>query len=221
MPRPCRAAKGLEYVFPIWFTQYGRVRFTCHAMLRPCRSSQGHSTARPSRDGRAVLSCGLEKNGMVGAWYGHGKASVNQTGPHCVNQMGKTHSKPLVARHGRSMGTACYVWIGLYHTVSRTTFCSTRFRRWSWCSPLSKVTYSIQSSVWDSQVFILGKPHVYYDFQNCGKFWDDILLPKKVRKTLYGIDMAEVRSCVCWTKSKYDPQESFKLRSEISYTEDK
>ena len=28
-------------------------------------------------------------------------ASVNQTRPHCVNQMGKTHSKPLSARHGR------------------------------------------------------------------------------------------------------------------------
>ena len=31
-------------------------------------------------------------------------ASVNQTRPHCVNQMGKTHSKPLAARNGR--GTA-------------------------------------------------------------------------------------------------------------------
>ena len=41
---------------------------------------------------------------MVGAWHGHGMASVNQTRPHCVNQMGKTHSKPLEARHGR--GTA-------------------------------------------------------------------------------------------------------------------
>jgi hypothetical protein len=29
---------------------------------------------------------------------------VNQTRPRCVNQMGKTHSKPLAARHGR--GTA-------------------------------------------------------------------------------------------------------------------
>jgi hypothetical protein len=29
---------------------------------------------------------------------------MNQTGPHCVNQMRKTHSKPLAARHGR--GTA-------------------------------------------------------------------------------------------------------------------
>jgi len=56
-----------------------------------------------------VLCCGLEKNGMVGAW--HGMASVNQTRPHSVNQMGKKHSKLLAARHGR--GTACYVWIGL------------------------------------------------------------------------------------------------------------
>ena len=31
-------------------------------------------------------------------------ASVNQTRPHCVNQIGKTHSKLLAARHGR--GTA-------------------------------------------------------------------------------------------------------------------
>jgi len=29
---------------------------------------------------------------------------VNQTRPHCVNKLGKTHSKPLAARHGR--GTA-------------------------------------------------------------------------------------------------------------------
>jgi len=59
----------------------------------------------------AVLCRGLEKNGMVRAWHGCGMASVNQTRPHCVNQMGKTHSKPLAARHGRRM--ACYVWIGL------------------------------------------------------------------------------------------------------------
>jgi hypothetical protein len=54
------------------------------------------------------LCCGLEKNGMVRAGHGCGMASVNQTRAHCVNQMGKTHSKPLVARHGR--GTA---WAGM------------------------------------------------------------------------------------------------------------
>jgi hypothetical protein len=42
--------------------------------------------------------------GAAWAWHGHGMASVNQTRPHCVNQMGNTHSKPLAARHGR--GTA-------------------------------------------------------------------------------------------------------------------
>jgi len=45
---------------------------------------------------------------MVWARHGHGMVSVNQTRPDCVNQMGKTHSKPLAARHGR--GTA---WEGM------------------------------------------------------------------------------------------------------------
>ena len=100
VPLPCRAAKGLECVFPIWFTQCGRVWFTlampcpCHAPTMPFFSRPLHSTAVCRR-----LCCGLEKNGMVGAWHG----SVNQTRPHCVNQMGKTHSKPLAARHGNSM----------------------------------------------------------------------------------------------------------------------
>jgi len=58
VPLPCRAAKGLKCVFPIWFTRCGRVWFTlamlrpcrAYAMLWPCSSSQGHGTARPSRD---------------------------------------------------------------------------------------------------------------------------------------------------------------------------
>jgi hypothetical protein len=45
----------------------------------------------------AVLCHGIEKNGMVRAWHGHGMASVYQTRRHSVNQMGKTHSKPLAA----------------------------------------------------------------------------------------------------------------------------
>jgi len=43
---------------------------------------------------------------MVVAWHGHGMASVNQTPPHCVNQIGKTHSKPFAARHGRGAAWA-------------------------------------------------------------------------------------------------------------------
>ena len=33
-------------------------------------------------------------------------ASVNQTRSHCVNQTGKTHSKPLAARHGMGAASA-------------------------------------------------------------------------------------------------------------------
>ena len=63
-------------------------------------------TAQHGRRETTVLCCGLEKNGMVGVW--HGMASVNQTRPHYVNQMGKTHSKPLAAWHvrGNCMGAA-------------------------------------------------------------------------------------------------------------------
>ena len=47
------------------------------------------------------------------AWSEHGMASVNQTRPHCVNQIGRTHSKPLTARragerHGHGM--LCVNW---------------------------------------------------------------------------------------------------------------
>ena len=64
------------------------------------------ATAQNGRRETAVLCCGLEKNGMVGAWHGHGMAIVNQTRPHCVNQIRKTHFKHLAARHGRGMGAA-------------------------------------------------------------------------------------------------------------------
>jgi hypothetical protein len=78
----------------------------------------------------AVLCRGLEKNNMVRALHGHSMVNVNQTWPHCVNQMGKTHSKPLVARYGR--GTACYVWIGLYWVITL----------------MSGLTGSTQQNVW-------------------------------------------------------------------------
>ena len=51
VPLPCLAAKGLECVFPIRFTQCGRVWFTlaiprpCHAPTMPFFSRSQHSTA--------------------------------------------------------------------------------------------------------------------------------------------------------------------------------
>jgi hypothetical protein len=48
----------------------------------------------------AALCRGLDK--LLSEQHGHVMACVNQTRPHCVNQTGKTQSKPLAARHGRA-----------------------------------------------------------------------------------------------------------------------
>jgi len=67
------------------------------------KPERGQVAHRPSLDGRAVPWPWEERHGqsMAWAWHGHGMASVNQTRPLCVNQRGKTYSKPLAARHGR------------------------------------------------------------------------------------------------------------------------
>ena len=63
----------------------------------------------------AVLCRGFDKSlsephGRSTAWalQVHGVASVDQTRPHCVNQMGKTKSKPLAAGHVRGTAWARY-----------------------------------------------------------------------------------------------------------------
>ena len=51
MPCPCHVTKGLECVFPVWFTQWGRVWFIlsvpcpCHAATMPFFSRPWHSTS--------------------------------------------------------------------------------------------------------------------------------------------------------------------------------
>jgi hypothetical protein len=47
VPLPCRAAEGLDFAFPIWFTQCGCVWFT-YAMPRLCRSESDFSRPRHS-----------------------------------------------------------------------------------------------------------------------------------------------------------------------------
>jgi hypothetical protein len=54
----------------------------------------------PCRD-PAVALTGRFQNGILVAWHGNTMVCVNQTRPHCVNQMRKTQSKPLAERHGR------------------------------------------------------------------------------------------------------------------------
>jgi hypothetical protein len=87
---------------------------TCHLWTADANSHMScHANAAPMPRCAVALKSRFQ-NGMVVAWHGRGMACVNQTRPHCVNQIGKTQSKPLVERHGHDMGTACYVWISLY-----------------------------------------------------------------------------------------------------------
>ena len=55
---PCRAAKGLECVFPIWFTQCGRVWFTL-AMPLPCHPRAAVLLKDTAQHGRRQTACGL------------------------------------------------------------------------------------------------------------------------------------------------------------------
>ena len=74
--------------------------------LHSAAVADSHLPCQHGRRETAVLCRGLENNGMVGAWHGHGMASVNQARPQVVNQIGKIHSKPLAARHSRGMAWA-------------------------------------------------------------------------------------------------------------------
>jgi hypothetical protein len=49
----------------------------------------------------AALCRGLVKS--LSERHGRGMACVKQTRAHCINQMGKTKSKPLATRHGKGM----------------------------------------------------------------------------------------------------------------------
>jgi hypothetical protein len=87
---------------------------TYHAvpMIFPCRHP-GAILPRPCRG----LERSLSERHIRGT-AGERHVCVNQTRPHCVNQMGKTQSNPLAERrgrgtagerHGNSMGTVWYV----------------------------------------------------------------------------------------------------------------
>jgi hypothetical protein len=63
---PCRSTKGLDCVFPIWFTQYSRVWFT-HAMPFPCHATNMPFWKRPlkatagSRHGMCELASAVQR----------------------------------------------------------------------------------------------------------------------------------------------------------------
>jgi hypothetical protein len=85
VPLPCRPAKGLDCVFPIWFTQCGRVWFA-HALPFPYRSP-AMPRKRPlkatagERHGMCELASAVQRRyvgdlpafGIVGEWQGRGR----------------------------------------------------------------------------------------------------------------------------------------------------
>jgi hypothetical protein len=85
----------------------------CHAYASLCR---GLEKSLSERHGR----------GMARARHGRDMACVNQTRPHCVNQMGKTQSKPL----SRGMAGERYArgMAGERHGMCELAFTDTRDR---------------------------------------------------------------------------------------------
>jgi hypothetical protein len=65
----------------------------------PCRS-HAVTLTRPYHNPAVALKGRFQK-GIFVAWQGNGMVRLNQTRPHCVNQMWRTQSKPLLERHGR------------------------------------------------------------------------------------------------------------------------
>ena len=77
--------------------------------VRPCLVHTCHAMPMPCSDHAVLLNATAQHGRVVAlrrtALSEHGMAGVNQTRPHCVNQMGKAHSKPLSAwaMHGNGM----------------------------------------------------------------------------------------------------------------------
>ena len=72
VPLPCCDAKGLECLSHLIYTVQPCLIHTCHAMLMPFSDHAFllKATVQHGHLSTAVLCCGLEKNGMVGAWHG-------------------------------------------------------------------------------------------------------------------------------------------------------
>jgi hypothetical protein len=75
VPLPCCAAKCLDRVFPILFTQSGRVWFT-HVMRRPCRA---RAMPRPCR---SKSDFSMPRHSAAWAW--HGRISIGLPKTACV-----------------------------------------------------------------------------------------------------------------------------------------
>ena len=97
-------------VRPCMIHSYHAMPCPCHAPTMPFFSRPQHSTGVSRRP-----CCAVALRRTAWSEHGMGMPTVNHTRPHCVNQMGKTHSKPLAARHGRGVAWA-------RHAMCESTF---------------------------------------------------------------------------------------------------
>ena len=126
MPFSCRALPlGFRMCLcHLIYTVWPCLIHTWHAMLRPCRSFQGHSTAWPSLGGRAVLWPWKERHGRSMAWAWHGKCESDTATLCQSNGKDKFQTPSGTARNGRETAWARHgncmlcVWIGLICAVA-------------------------------------------------------------------------------------------------------
>ena len=112
MPFRSRAVPLRVYnvIFPFDLHSAACLIHTCHAMLCPCCSSQGHGTARPSRDG-LWATCPRSTSSGYHAEFHEGwirTIPISDAGGQCgTKQLLSWTRKRAVAAHYKKIKTAC------------------------------------------------------------------------------------------------------------------
>jgi hypothetical protein len=169
MPFPCRspATKGLHCVFPIWFTQCGRVWYT-HAKPQPCCSKSDLSRPRHSvawewhgiSVGCPETECGWPgRVRLLPATTQSSTKLVISSIPICetvglsvrlfLATMRTFTKDTALSENGR--GAAWHVWISLYSCVGYAIFETQNFAKWN-CVTCSKLYDTKWYSQFDERV---------------------------------------------------------------------
>jgi hypothetical protein len=101
-----------------WYASENNLHGTPHGSRKKPNADRSPTCRLWTADANSHMPCpshahvalcrGLEKS--LSKRHDCGMACVNQTWPHCVNQMGNTKSKPLPAWHGMGMA---WEWHGM------------------------------------------------------------------------------------------------------------
>jgi hypothetical protein len=100
-----------------WYASDNKLPVARNGKSLTCRHPAAATLPRTCHEPAMALRARFQK-GIFVAWQGNGMACVNQTRPHCVNQMGNTQSKALVERHGM-----CESALREYTITGNTTMC--------------------------------------------------------------------------------------------------